>query len=122
MAWLMQKTLAKVISFSVASMLRHVCSVCETAALLVERLRGPGRPHQSVRELTVSAASALSDHYATHAQLIQSDAHAPFEVLENVIDRRGFAVLKSFQKNVVNRHISPLLCAKHSARSPGAFR
>ena len=34
----------------------------------------------------MSAASALSHHYATHAQLIQSDAHAPFKVLQNVID------------------------------------
>jgi hypothetical protein len=54
----------------------------------------------------VSAASAVSDHYATHAQLIQSDTHAPFEMLENVIDRCRFAALKSFQKNVVNRHLA----------------
>jgi hypothetical protein len=34
----------------------------------------------------MSTASSLSDHYATHAQLIQSDTHAPLEVFENVID------------------------------------
>jgi hypothetical protein len=63
-----------------------------------ERLRGNVRPYQSVSELTVSAASALSDHYAAHAQLFQSDTHAPCEVLENVIDRRRSAALKGAQK------------------------
>src|SRR5580700_1836332 len=83
----------------------HFCSTRE-AALRAERFRGNVRPYQSVSELTVSAASALSDYYATHAQLIQSDTHAPFEMLENVIDRCRFATLKSFQKNVVNRHLA----------------
>jgi hypothetical protein len=49
----------------------------KAAVLLAERLRGKVRPHQSVSELTVSAAPALPDHYATHTQLIQPDAHAP---------------------------------------------
>jgi hypothetical protein len=53
----------------------------------------------------VSAASALSDHYATHAKLIQSDTHAPFEMLENVIDHCRFTALKNFQ-NVVNRNLA----------------
>ena len=63
-------------------------------------------------------ASALSDHYATHAQLIKFDTHARFDALENVVDGSGSA-LKHFQKNVVNRHIGPMLCAEYSSGHRG---
>ena len=59
-------------------------------------------------------ASALPDHDAPHMQLLQPDTHAPIELLENVIDRRGSAVLKGFQKYVVKCHIDPMIFAKHS--------
>jgi hypothetical protein len=62
----------------------------------------------------MSTASALSDHYATHAQLIQSDTHAPLKALGNVLDGNR-PILKCFQNNVIKRHIGPMLCAKHSA-------
>ena len=68
------------------------CGVRETTALLAERLRSNVRPSQSVSELTMSAASALSDHHATHAQLIQSDTHPPFKVLHNVFDSNRSAL------------------------------
>ena len=50
----------------------------------------------------MSATSALSDHHAAHPQLIQSDTHAPFEALDDLVDSSRSA-LKHSKKNVVKR-------------------
>jgi hypothetical protein len=68
----------------------------------------------------MSTASALSPHYATHAQLIQSDAHAPLKVLQNVIDGDR-SPLKRAQKSVVKPYIGPMLSPSTWLRSARHF-
>jgi hypothetical protein len=50
----------------------------------------------------MSAASSLSDHYSTHAQLFQSHAHPIYKSLRNVMDGNSVASLKRFENNVIN--------------------
>ena len=68
----------------------------------------------------MSTSSALSHHYATHAQLIQSDTHAPFEVFENVIDGDR-SPLKRAQKYVVKRYFGHMLSPRTALRSARHF-
>jgi hypothetical protein len=68
------------------------------AALLAERLRGKVGPRQSVSELAVRAASALPDHYAAHAQLIQFDTDAPCEGLRMSLTVAGLPPLRAFKR------------------------
>jgi hypothetical protein len=92
----------------------------ETAALLAERLRGNVWTQQSVGELTITAAFALTEHDAAHAQLMQFDTHAPLEELAYVPDGNR-PVLKRFQKNVVKRYFGPMLSPRTALSSVRHF-
>jgi hypothetical protein len=75
----------------------------EAAACFADRLRDAVRTHQSVRELTMSAPSALSDHDPTHAQFFQSHTHPIDKAPCNVVDGDGLSALKRPENNLVNR-------------------
>jgi hypothetical protein len=90
-------------------------SACEAAAFLANRLRGNVGPHQSVSELTVSAAFALPDHDPARAQLFESNAQPRFKAFFNVIDGNAAAALKSFQKNVIKRQFGTMLSPRKRA-------
>src|SRR5580704_6705640 len=89
------------------AVLFSLCSAREAAARLADRLRGAVRTHQFVRELAMSSASALPNHYPTHAQLFEPHPHRTRKAFCNVIDGDGVAALKRFENNFIDRHAGP---------------
>jgi hypothetical protein len=74
---------------------------------------------RQVGALTITAASILSDHYPTHAQLFESPTHSIYKAFCYIIDGDRLAALSSALRITSSTVMSTSPCAQRSAEHYG---